>query len=208
MWQRQMATWCHPWQPLATRGKLLRSLYHVRPRAIQMRSMLVQTIEVHRNAVAEGSCSGRFVKQQLRCIGAGRPSVGGRRTGSLCHGFLQHRLGLSVLWRPAHQRFSSDARTGQTRVCVQQPLSLSGRSMKRSLRFNSMRRVATREAGTVTNTSMGSPSAAGGALIAQAAERIKISARSVLSLARPNPSVEGTSNIKLRLLSASPHVKR
>ena len=80
---------------------------NVRPRAIQMRSMLVHKVELHRSAVAEGSCSGRFVKQQLRCIGAGRPSVGGRRTASLCHGFLQHRLGLSVLWRPAHQRFSS-----------------------------------------------------------------------------------------------------
>jgi len=26
--------------------------------------------------------------------------------------------------------------------------------------------------------------------------------------ARPNPSIEGTSNIRLRLLSAAPHVKR
>ena len=174
-----------------------------------MRNMLLQTVEVHRSAVAEGSCSGRFVKQQLRCIGAGRPSVGGRRTGSLCQGFLQHRLGLSVLWRPAHQRFSSDACTGQTRGGVQQPLSSSGRSMKRLLSFNSVRRVATHEANTHTNASLVSHSAVGaGPLIAKAAQRIKIRATPVLSHARPNPSVEGTSNIKLRLLSAAPHVKR
>jgi len=60
-----------------------------------------------------------------------------------------------------------------------------------------------------TNTSLASYNVVGaGPLVAEVAQRIKICARSVLPLARPNPSVEGTSNIKLRLLSAAPHVKR
>jgi len=163
---------------------------NVRPRAIQMRSMLVHTVEVYRSAVAEGSCSGRFIKQQLRCTGAGRPSVGGRRTGSLCHGFLQRRLGLSVLWRPAHQRFSSeDTHRPNGGLCSAA--------------------VPSPEANTNTNTSFASHSAVGaGLLVAEAAQRIKIRATPVLSRARPNPSVEGTSSSKLRLLAASPHVKR
>ena len=60
-----------------------------------------------------------------------------------------------------------------------------------------------------TNTSLASHSVVGaGPLVAEAAQQIKIKARSVLSHARPNPSIEGTSNIRLRLLSAAPHVKR
>jgi len=34
------------------------------------------------------------------------------------------------------------------------------------------------------------------------------SATAPLTLQAPNPSIEGTSNIRLRLLSAAPHVKR
>jgi len=40
------------------------------------------------------------------------------------------------------------------------------------------------------------PSAAGGGKLAASENE------------RPNPSIEGTSNIRLRLLSAAPHVKR
>jgi hypothetical protein len=36
----------------------------------------------------------------------------------------------------------------------------------------------------------------------------KVNARSLLAEPWPNPSIEGTSNIRLRLLSAAPHVKR
>ena len=180
---------------------------NVRPRANQMRSMLVHAVEIHRSVAVRGSSLHRFVKRQLRCIGAGRPSVGGRRTVLSCQGFLQHRLGLSVLQRPAHQRFGSDERTGQTRVCSA-AVSSSGRSMKHSLSFNSLSCAATYRASMNTNTSLASQRWGAGPLVAEAAQRIKIRARSVLSHARPNPSIEGTCNIWLRQLSPAPHVKR
>ena len=163
---------------------------NVRPRAIQMRRMLLRRVEIHRSAAVRGSSSHRLVKQQLHCIGAGRPSVGGRRTGSLCHGFLQHRLGLSVLWRPAHQRFGSE-------------------DMHRPNGGLCSAGVPSPEANTNTNTSLAWHSAVGaGLLIAEAAQRIKIRATPVLSHARPNPSVEGTCSSGLRPLPHAPHVKR
>ena len=182
---------------------------NVRPRASQMRSMLVHTVEVHRSAVAEGSSLRQFVKQHMHCIGAGRPSVGGRRTDLSCQGLLQQRPGLSVLRRPAHQRFGSENMHRPSRRVCSEAAPSSRRSMKRSLSPNSMSRAATHEANTNTNTGVVSRSAVRtGALVAQAAEQVNIRARSVLPHARPNPSVEGTSNSQLRCLSAAPHVKR
>ena len=182
---------------------------NVRPRANQMRNMLVHTVEIHRSAAVRGSSSHRFVRRQLRCIGAGRPSVGGRRTVLSCQGFLQHRLGLSVLWRPAHQRFGSEhMRRPNGGLCSAAVLSWR-RSVNRSLSSNSLSCAAAHEAITNTNTGLGSHCAARlGALVAQAAQRIKIRPTSVLLHARPNPSVEGTSSSKLRLLPAAPHVER
>ena len=81
---------------------------NVRPRASQMRSMLVHTVAVHRSAAVRGLSLYRLVKRHMRCSGAGRPSFGGQRTVSSCKRFLQHRFGLSVLRRPAHQRFGSE----------------------------------------------------------------------------------------------------
>jgi hypothetical protein len=182
---------------------------NVRPRASQMRSMFVHTVEVHRSAVAEGSSLRQLVKQHMRCIGAGRPSVGGRRTVLSCQGFLQHRLGLSVLWRPAHQRFGSENMHRPNGGVCSAAMPSSRRGMKRLLSSNSMSRTAAHEANTNTNTGLGSRGAVRvGALVAAAAQQIKIRARSALSHARPNPSVEGTSNSQLRCLSAAPHVKR
>ena len=173
-----------------------------------MRSMRLRTVEGHRRAAAEGNSSRRLVEQHMRRIGAGRPSFGGRRTVLSCQGFLQHRLGLSVLWRPAHQRFSSDTRTGQTGLRSAAVPSL-GRSLKRSPFSNSLSRTTTPEANTNTNASLFLHSAVGaGLLVAEAAQRIKIRATPVLSHARPNPSVERTSSSKLRLLPAAPHVER
>ena len=182
---------------------------NVRPRASQMRSMLVHTVEVHRSAVAEGSSLRQFVKQHMHCIGAGRPSVGGRRTVLSCQGLLQQRPGLSVLRRPAHQRFGSEnMHRPNGRVCSEAVPS-SRRSMKRSLSPNSMSRAATHEANTNTNTGVVSRSAVRtGALVAQAAEQVNIRARSVLSHARPNPSVNRTSNSGLRPLSAAGYLER
>ena len=81
---------------------------NVRPRASQMRSMLGHTVAVHRSAAVRGLSLYRLVKRHMRCSGAGRPSFGGQRTVSSCKRFLQHRFGLSVLRRPAHQRFGSE----------------------------------------------------------------------------------------------------
>ena len=182
---------------------------NVRPRASQMPSMLVHTVEVHRSAAVRGSSLHRLVKRHMRCIGAGRPSVGGRRTALSCQGFLQHRLGLSVLRRPAHQRFGPEhMRRPNGGLCSAAVLSWR-RSVNRSLSSNSLSCAAAHEAITNTNTGLGSHCAARlGALVAQAAQRIKIRPTSVLLHARPNPSVEGTSTSKLRLLAAAPHVKR
>ena len=94
---------------------------NVRPRANQMRSMLVRTVEIHRSAAVRGSSLHRLVKRNMRCIGAGRPSVGGRRTVLSCRGFLQHRLGCPSF---GGQRTTSSARktcTGRTGACVQRP---------------------------------------------------------------------------------------
>ena len=129
---------------------------NVRPRASQMRSMLVHTVEVHRSAVAEGSSLRQFVKQHMHCIGAGRPSVGGRRTVLSCQGLLQQRPGLSVLRRPAHQRFGSENMHRPNQGACSAAVPSSRRSMKRSPSLNSMSRAAAREANTNTNTSLGS----------------------------------------------------
>ena len=182
---------------------------NVRPRASQMRSTLVHTVKVHRSAAAEGNSSRRLVEQQLRCVGVGRPSFGGRRTGLSCHGFSQRWLGLSVLWRPAHRRFGS----GSTHkpnggVCSAAVPSL-GPSVKRSLSSNSLSRAATQEENTNTKSKARSFSVVGaGALVCAVAKQATIRARSVLSHARPNPSIERTSSSKLRLPPAAAHVKR
>ena len=182
---------------------------NVRARASQMLSMLVHTVEVHRSAAVGGSSLHRLVKRHMRCIRTGRPSAGGRRAGLSCIGLLQHRLGLSVLRRPAHQRFGSENMHRPSRRVCSEAVPLSRRSMKRSLSSSSPSRAATHEANTNTNTGVVSRSAVRtGALVAQAAEQVNIRARSVLPHARPNPSVEGTSSSKLRLLPAAPHVKR
>ena len=182
---------------------------NVRPRAIQMRSMLVHTVEVHRSAAVGGSSLHRLVKRHMRCSGAGRPSVGGRRTALSCQGFLQHRLGLSVLRRPAHQRFGPEhTRRPNGGLCSAAVLSWR-RSVNRSLSSNSLSCAAAHEAITNTNTGLGSHCAARlGALVAQAAQRIKIRPTSVLLHARPNRSIEGTSCQPLRGRQAAPHVKR
>ena len=182
---------------------------NVRPRASQMRSMLGHTVEVHRSAAVGGSSLHRLVKRHMRCIRTGRPSAGGRRAGLSCIGLLQHRLGLSVLRRPAHQRFGPEhMRRPNGGLCSAAVLSWR-RSVNRSLSSNSLSCAAAHEAITNTNTGLGSHCAARlGALVAQAAQRIKIRPTSVLLHARPNPSVEGTSSSKLRLLPAAPHVER
>ena len=182
---------------------------NVRPRASQMLSMFVHTVEVHRSAAVCGSSLHQLVKQHMRCIGAGRPSVGGRRTALSCQGFLQHRLGLSVLRRPAHQRFGPEhTRRPNGGLCSAAVLSWR-RSVNRSLSSNSLSCAAAHEAITNTNTGLGSHCAARlGALVAQAAQRIKIRPTSVLLHARPNPSVEGTSSSGLRPPPPAPHVKR
>src|SRR5206468_4980973 len=104
-----------------------------------------------------------------------------------CIGLLQHRLGLSVLRRPAHQRFGSEnMHRPNGRVCSEAAPS-SRRSMKRSLSPNSMSRAATHEANTNTNTGHGLRSAARvGALVAQAAEQVKIRDRKRLVQGRTN----------------------
>jgi hypothetical protein len=181
---------------------------NVRPRASQMRSMLVHTVAVHRSAAVRGLSLYRLVKRHMRCSGAGRPSFGGQRTVSSCKRFLQHRFGLSVLRRPAHRRFDSENMHRPNGGCSAAVPSL-GRRMNRSLSSNSPSRALTREVNTNTNTGLGSHSAVGtGALVAQAAKQVKIRARSVRSHARPNPSVEGTSSSRLRPPPAAPHVKR
>ena len=181
---------------------------NVRPRASQMLSMPVH-LEVHRSAAVCGSSSHRLVKQHMRCIGAGRPSFGGRRTVLSCQGFLQHQLGLSVLRRPARQRFSSENMHWPNGGACSAAVPSLGPSMNRSLSSNSLSRAAAREANTNMNTGLGSRIAVGtGALVAQAAVHVEIGARSVLSHARPNPSVEGTSSSGLRPPPAAPHVKR
>src|SRR5438034_3125141 len=182
---------------------------NVRPRASQMLSMLVHTVEVHRSAAVCGSSLHQLDKRNMRCIGAGRPSVGGRRTVLSCQGLLQQRPGLSVLRRPAHQRFGSENMHRPNGGFVSAAVLSWRRSVNSSLSSNSLSCAAAHEAITNTNTGLGSHCAARlGALVAQAAQRIKIRATPVLLHARPNPSVEGTSNIKLRLLPAAPHVER
>ena len=181
---------------------------NVRPRASQIRSMLVQTIEVYRNAAAEGGRSGQFVKQQLRCIGAGRPSVGGRRSVSLRHGFLQHRLGLSVLWRPAHQRFGSENMQRPNEGLCSAAMPSLRQSVKRSLSANSHSRATEPNAKRSANTNTESALLSLHALRSEVSQRATISPRSVLFRARPNPSVNRTSNSGLRPLSAAGYLER
>ena len=182
---------------------------NVRPRANQMRSMLLQAAGVQRSAVVQVSSSRRSICQQLRCIGAGRPSVGGRRTVLSCQGLLQHRLGLSVLWRPAHQRVGSGNMHRPNGGLCSAAVPSWRQSVNRSLPSNSLNCAAACEANANANASLGSHGAVGaGPLVAQAAQRIKIGARSVLLHARPNPSVEGTCSSGLRPLPHAPHVKR
>ena len=54
---------------------------NVRPRANRMRSVS-HTVELHRTAAAERNSWHGRVEQHTRCMGVGRPSAGGRRTGS------------------------------------------------------------------------------------------------------------------------------
>ena len=185
---------------------------NVRPLANQMRNVL-HTVEVHRTAAAEGRSLLRRVEPHVRSAGVGRPSFGGRRTVSSCQGFLQRRRGLSVLRRPAHRRLGSDSTHRPNEGVGSASSGNQARqrimSLKRSQSSNSLSRSATHEATTNTNASLGSHRAVGaGALVGEAAEQVKIGARSVLSRVGPNPSVEGTSNSGLRPLSAAPHVKR
>ena len=81
-------------------------------------------------------------------------------------------------------------------------------SAKRSLFSNSTRGFAAAAIAN-TNTNASSLSVVGaGALVREAAKRATIGARSALSHARPNLSIERTSSSKLRLLPAAAHVER
>jgi len=181
---------------------------NVRPRASQMLSMLVHTVEVHRSAAVCGSSLHQLVKQHMRCIGAGRPSVGGRRTGLSCQGFLQHRLGLSVLWRPAHQRFGSENMQRPNEGLCSAAMPSLRQSVKRSLSANSHSRATEPNAKRSANTNTESALLSLHALRSEVSQRATISPRSVLFRARPNPSVNRTSNSGLRPLSAAGYLER
>src|SRR5438552_19025083 len=117
-----------------------------------MRSMLVHTVAVHRSAAVRGLSLYRLVKRHMRCSGPGRPSVGGRRTALSCQGFLQHRLGLSVLWRPAHQRFGSENMQRPNEGLCSAAMPSLRQSVKRSLSANSHSRATEPNAKRSANT--------------------------------------------------------
>jgi hypothetical protein len=181
---------------------------NVRPRVNRMRNLASAAV-LHRTAVALGGSSRRRVEQHTRCIGVGRPSAGGRRTAAPRQGFLQHRRGLSVLWRPAQRPFISNGARRPNGCVYSTAVPLLGQRVKRR--------------GTRAGTCSVSPRSCVSLLV----RGVGASAHTVQSqLIRPtmvvpswsrsNPSVEGTHNGGARLFasatsaapSCAPHVKR
>ena len=147
------------------------------------------------------------------------------------------RRGLSVRRRPARHRFGSEEALrlcvfkhrvfGETqfehnrqmaRVCSAMPhsfISLALRSTAAPGRWFGAGTGFARAGGVGAfgcqgNTRTGFPRTVGAGAYALGHEHEFTSAggNGALSTPRPNPSIEGTSNIRLRRLSAAPHVKR
>ncbi len=172
----------------------------------------------HRTAAAGSNSLHRRVEQHARCVGLGRPSVGGRRTEAARNRFLQHRRGLSVLWRPAHRLLSSNERCAGMCSTVMS-LSKQGFNAKDkqppqlcSLTQRSWFSLALRGTaapGCWGRAGTGFARAGGvGAFDYGATQRTIQMGLAVPSLPRSNPSIEGTSSSRLRLLPSAPHVKR
>jgi hypothetical protein len=170
--------------------------------------IVAHTTETHRTVAGRASSLRRLVEQEPSNIGAGRPSVGGRRTAPRRGRSSQHRRGLPVLWRSAHGRLSSDS-SRRPNGCV---CSTVVPSLKQ----------ATKACGTRAGTCSVSPPCASlpvrgvGAFGHAVKSTLRALGVVVPSRVRPNPSVEGTHNGGARLLasatsaapSCAPHVKR
>ena len=165
-----------------------------------MRSM-PHTVQICRTVAAEVA----------RCIGAGRPSAGGRRTAAARHRLMQHRRGLSVLRRPAHCRFGSEE--GSTLVLLQTLSSLKqtvnttntqpgiSSVMPRSCISLALRGTAA--PGCSGRAGTGFARAGGvGALGHGITQREIQTGPAVSSPARSNPSVKRTHNGGARLLAS------
>ena len=186
---------------------------NVRPRENRMR-IVAHTVEAHRTAAAKGSSLHRRVEQHTRCVGVGRPSVGGRRTGAARQPLLQHLLGLSVLRRPARHWFGSEEdgtlHAVKRRVFVEAELehqrqTTGGRSVMPRLCVSLALR-STAAPGRWGRAGIGFAHAGGvGALGYDNTQRKIQMGLAVPSLARSNPSVKRTHNggAQLRAPSAS-----
>jgi len=153
------------------------------------------------------------------------------------HAPSNRQRGLSVRWRPARHRFGSEdavrlcvfkyrvfgeAKFEHNRqmggVCSVMPhslISLALRSTAAPGRWFGAGTGFARASGVGAfgcqgNTHTGFPRTAGAGAYALGHEHRFTSAggNGTLSTPRPNPSIEGTSTSKLRLLAAAPHVKR
>ena len=141
-------------------------------------------------------------------------------SGSPGGGRLNRLSGLSVLWRPAGGRFGSQRATlalGSSRLPSHQgqwSVSIDCMATKHESQVLALRSLSGLAlAVPVTTTvalSAGSVFAASGKKsVARAWPSTLAATRPGLGVRqRPNTSIEGTCNIRLRLLSHAPHVKR
>ena len=166
----------------------------IRPRVNRMRN-LASTAVPHRTAAAEGGGSlRRCVEHHTRCIGVGRPSVGGRRIAAALKGFFQRLRGLSVLWRPAHRRFgSSSTHRPNGGVCSSAVPSLKQSKKVRATQAG-VRSVSPRSCVSLL------PRGAGASAHAVQSQPMVL-AIVVPSSVRSNPSVKRTHNGGARLLA-------
>jgi hypothetical protein len=180
----------------------------------------------HRTAAAGGNSLLRRVERHARCFGAGRPSVGGRRTLARHVGFLQRLRGLPVLRRSAHHGLGSE--TGGMPCTYSTAVSFVRQSVNTANTQAGLRSGAPRPGFSLALRGTAAPGRWGragtgcaraggaGAFGRGATQRRMQTGRSVPSLARSNPSIERTHNGGPQLLasatSAAPlcaaHVKR
>jgi hypothetical protein len=168
----------------------------------------------HRAAAVLGNALRRRVEQNARCIGAGRPSAGGRRAMARHAGFLLRLRGLPVLRRSAHHGLGSE--TGGMPRTYSNDVSLVRQSVNTANTRPGFGSVLPRSGFSLALRSTAAPGRWGragtgcaraggaGAFGCGATQRRMQTGSSVPSLARSNPSIERTHNGGARLLASSP----
>lgn len=194
----------------------------------------LRNVFARRAAVAEAVRRGRRVQRHARSVCAGRPSAGGPRTR---RGLVDSKAGWAVrplaasaptVWLESGGtrgvfnaesllKHSFSQPTG-SRVRSVMPHSFSSFALRRTAapgrRFGAGTGFARAGGVGANGCHKIAPGRiyrnprAGACALSQAHEFTSAGGMSASSTPRPNPSVEVTSTIKLRLLAAAPHVKR